>query len=162
MLDLDTPLAAYRVASEAGDVDGMVACLAPGVVLRSPVTDGFVFAGRDQLRVLLQDVESVVSDVRYDVDAGDDHVRVLRLSGVVGGQRFDEALLVELDDAGLITSLEIFVRPMPGLTTLAAQLAPRVARHRGRLRALVVRLMLAPLAFMTRRGERLGARLSRP
>jgi hypothetical protein len=162
MLDLDTPTAAYRAAAEAHDVDGMLACMAPGVVLASPITDAFSFEGREQMRVLLEDVFAVMEDVRYSVDAGDARTRLLRLSGRIGGQRLDEAMVVWLDDDGLIERLELYVRPLPGLTAMAAALGPRVAARHSRPRALVVRAMMAPLALMTRRGEGLGARLARP
>lgn len=162
MLALDTPTARYRAAAEAHDVDGMLACMAPGVVLSSPITDVFTFAGRDQLRLLLEDVFAVMDDVAYSVDAGDDRTRVLRLSARIGSQRLDEVMLVTLDGDGLIERFELFVRPLPGLTAMAAALGPRVARRRGRARALAARAMLAPLARMTRSGEGLGARLARP
>jgi hypothetical protein len=74
----------------------------------------------------------------------------------------DEAMLVTLDEEGRITHMQLFVRPLPGLTALAAALGPRVARRRSRLRALAVRLMITPLAFMTRRGEGVGSRLAAP
>jgi hypothetical protein len=71
-------------------------------------------------------------------------------------------MVVWLDDDGLIERLELYVRPLPGLTAMAAALGPRVAARHSRPRALVVRAMMAPLALMTRRGEGLGARLARP
>jgi hypothetical protein len=87
---------------------------------------------------------------------------VLRAEARVGGQELVKAVLVTLDDDGLVTELELFVRPLQGLTTLAAALGPRVARRRSRLRAAAVGALIRPLAFMTRRGERLGAGLARP
>jgi hypothetical protein len=162
MLALDTPTAKYRAAAEAHDVDGMLACMTPGVVLSSPITDAFAFAGRDQLRLLLEDVFAVMDDVAYSLDAGDDRTRVLRLSARIGPQRLDEVMLVTLADDGLIERFELFVRPLPGLTAMAAALGPRVARRRGRARALLAAAMLRPLARMTRSGEGLGARLARP
>jgi hypothetical protein len=162
MIAVDSPLAAYRAAAEAHDLDGMLACMRPDVVLKSPITDSFVFSGSAQLRALLEDVYAVVDDVEYVADAGDDRVRILKLSARVRGRRFDEALLVECDDDGLIARMELFVRPLPGLTALAAALGPRVARRRSRVRALAVWAMIAPLAFMTARGERAGSRLAAP
>ena len=161
-LAADSPLAAYRAAADVRDVDAMVACMRPDVVLHSPITNRFTFSGREQLRALLVDVYSVVSDVVYVTDAGDERTRVLTLEGRVGGQAFSEALLVTLDDAGLIARMELFIRPMPGLTAMAAALGPRVAARRSRSRALLVRAMIGPLAFMSARGESLGSRLAAP
>lgn len=162
MIAVDSPLAAYRAAAEAKDVAAMVACLAPGVTLSSPITDAFQFRGHDQLRALLEDVYATVTDVRYLADAGDDRTRLLVLEARVGRQRIDEAMLVTLDADGLIDHMQLFIRPLPGLTALAAGLGPRVARRHSRARALAVRAMIAPLAFMTRHGEGAGARLAAP
>jgi hypothetical protein len=162
MIAVDSPLASYRAAAEAKDVPAMVACLAPGVTLSSPITDAFQFRGHDQLRNLLEDVYATVSDVRYLADAGDDRTRILVLEARVGRQRIDEAMLVTLDDDGLIEHMQLFIRPLPGLTALAAGLGPRVARRHSRTRALAVRAMIIPLAFMTRHGEGAGARLAAP
>jgi hypothetical protein len=161
-LTADSPLATYRAAADAHDVDAMVACMRPDVVLRSPITNRFTFSGHEQLRALLTDVYAVVSDVVYLADAGDERTRLLTAEGRVGRQPFTEALLVTLDDEGLIARMELFLRPMPGLTAMAAALGPRVAARRSRPRALLVRAMIGPLAFMTARGEGLGSRLAAP
>jgi hypothetical protein len=161
-LAADSPLAAYRAAVNLRDVDAMVACMRLDVVLRSPITNRFTFSGREQLRNLLTDLFAVVSDLVFVADAGDDRTRLLKLEGRVGRQPFSEALLITLDDGGLITQMEPFIRPMPGLTALAAALGPRVAARRSRPRALLVRAMIGPLAFMTARGEGLGSRLAAP
>jgi len=157
-----TPTAAYRAAVEAGDVDALVACLAPDVVLSSPITDRFVFRGHAQLRDVMEDVFAVVHDRRNHADVGDDRTRLLQASGRVGRTRIEEALLITLDDAGLIVRIDLFVRPLPGLTALAAALGPRVAARHGRARGVLVKAMIAPLALMTRHGEGIGSRLARP
>ena len=161
-LAVDSPLAAYRAAYLAEDMDALMATMRPDVVLHSPITDAFAFRGQDQLRALLEDVHAVVSDTVYDLDVGDDRTRVLRLSARVGRQRFEETLVMELDDEGLIASMQLFIRPMPGIAALAAALGPRVARRRSRTRAVLVRLMIGPLAFMTRSGDGTAARLASP
>jgi beta-glucosidase-like glycosyl hydrolase len=162
MLAVDSPLAAYRAAAEAQDTAAMLACMRADVVLRSPITDRFAFSGQGQMRDLLEDVHAVVAGVTYTADAGDDRTRILTLSARVGRQRLDEAVLVTLDDDGLIATMQLFVRPLPGLTAIAAALGPRVARRRGRIRALAVRAMIAPLAFMAARGEGVASKLASP
>lgn len=161
-IDTDTPTAAYRAAVEAGDLAALRACLAPAATLKSPITDSFEFEGRDQIADVMEDVFAVVGERRFDADTGDARERVLHGAGVVGGVAIDEVLRISLDDAGLITRIELFVRPLPGLVTLAAELGPRVARRGSPARGRAVRAMLAPLAFATRSGEKIGARLARP
>jgi hypothetical protein len=162
MIALDSPLAAYRAAAESHDVPAMLACIAADATLVSPITDAFAFRGRGQLSALFEDVFAVMQDVRYVADVGDARTRVLTLEARVGRQRIDEAMLVTLDDAGLIVHMQVFIRPLPGLTALAAALGPRVAARRSRTRALAVRAMIAPLAFLTRRGEGTASRLAAP
>jgi hypothetical protein len=159
---VDSPLAAYRAAYLAEDLDALLATMRPDVVLHSPITDQFAFRGHDQMRALMEDVHAAVSDSVYDLDVGDDRTRVLRLSARVGRQRIEETLVMELDDEGLIASMQLFVRPMAGITALAAALGPRVARRRSRVRALLVRLMIGPLNFFARRGEPTVSRLASP
>jgi SnoaL-like domain len=162
MLAVDSPLAAYRAAAEAQDTTAMLACLREDVVLRSPITLRFAFHGKEQLRDLLDDVHAVVSHATFRADTGDDRTRALVLDGEVRGQRFTELVLVALDEDGLIASLELAVRPMPGLLALAAALGPRVARRRSSARALAVRAMITPLAVMAARGEGVASRLASP
>lgn len=161
-LAVDSPTAAYRAAIEAGDLAALEACLAPAVTLKSPITDRFEFDGRAQVLAVLADVFAVVSERRFHRDAGDRRERVLLGSGVVGGVAIEESLHLRLDDDGRVERIELFVRPLPGLTALAAALGPRVARRRGPAQAAAVRALMAPLAFMTRHGEKAGVRLARP
>jgi hypothetical protein len=161
-LAVESPLSAYRAAYDAHDVDALVATLRPDCRLVSPITDRFAFEGHQQLRNLFEDVLATVDEGAHVLDVGDDHTRAMKLVGRIGKQRFAETLLFTLDDDGLIAEIEIFVRPMPGLLTMAAALGPRVARRRGRMRALAVRLMMGPLARIARAGEPVGSTLAAP
>jgi SnoaL-like domain len=162
MLAVESPLAAYRAAAEAQDTAAMLACLRPDVVLTSPITHRFTFNGHAQLGPLLDDVHAVLSDARFRVDTGDDRARLLVLDARVGRERVTELLYVTLDDEGLIATMELALRPMPGLLAMAAALGPRVARRRGRARALAVRAMIAPMVFAATRGEGVASRLAAP
>jgi ferric-dicitrate binding protein FerR (iron transport regulator) len=161
-IQTDAPTAAYRAAFEAGDLVALGACIAPDATLKSPITDSFEFHGREQIVAVIGDVIAVVEQRRFVADVGDARHRLLKGVGRVRGVALDDAILVTLDDAGLIARMELFVRPLPALTTLAAVLGPRVARRRSRARGVAVAAMIAPLAFMMRSGEKLGARLARP
>jgi hypothetical protein len=163
MLAVDSPLAAYRAAAQAQDTEAMLALMRPDVVLTSPITDRFRFRGHAQMRPLLEDVHAVVEPPSFRSDTGDDRTRVLVLDGHLRtGAPFTELLLIGLDDDGLIATMELAVRPMPGLIAMAAALGPRVARRRGRPQATIVRAMFAPLAFASTRGEALATKLASP
>ncbi len=162
MIEPRAPTANFRAAMLAQDLPGLLATMAPGVVLNSPITDRFRFEGHDQLRELMGDVLVVIQDLRYLDDVGDDRTRSLRASGRVGRVVLQESVLVRLDEAGLIEELTLFVRPMPALVTLAAELGPRVARRRGRAQGAVVSALMKPLAFATRGGEGVAVGLAKP
>jgi hypothetical protein len=155
-------VARMRAGMEAGDADAAADALAQDVVINSPITLGFTFTGRAQARDLFADVVATISDLRYTDDIGDGDTRVLLARGRVGKQELREAIVLRLGDDGLISELTLYVRPLPGLTTLAAGLGPKVAGRRGRGRGLAVAAMIRPLAFMTRRGEGIGSRLASP
>jgi len=61
-----------------------------------------------------------------------------------------------LDESGLIEEITVFIRPLPGLTTLTAALVPPIARKHGRFRSAVARLLLTPLGLAARMGDRLA------
>ena len=160
-LAVESPLAAYRAAYDAHDVDALLASHAPRRPPRLPDHRPLrVRRTRDNSGTCSRTSWRPSTSGAHVLDVGDDHTRAMKLVGRIGKQRFAETLLFTLDDDGLIAEIEIFVRPMPGLLTMAAALGPRVARRRGRMRALAVRLMMGPLAATAarRRAGRLEAR----
>lgn len=155
-VEATTVTARYRSAAEAGDIEGVIATLAPNVVMHSPITDRVAFHGHAEVRELLESVFSVIDGISYFADVGDSHTRALFYRASVNGQPLEEATRIELDPAGQIAEVTLFFRPLPGLATLTAALAPRVAaRRHGQLRSVVARLLAAPLGLATRAGDRL-------
>lgn len=145
-----------RRAAEARDAAGVVGTMAEGVVLRSPITGRVPFHGRDEVAEIVTLVFSVLNGVQYFADVGDQRTRALFYRAWVGREPVEEAMRVELNDVGEIEELTIFYRPLPGLTSFAAVLAPKVARSRhGPIRSLVARLLIRPLALLTRLADRL-------
>lgn len=145
-----------RRAAEARDTAGVMEAMADGVTLRSPITDQVVFRGRQEVSEILGFVFDVLEDIDYFADIGDQQTRALFYTARVGTEPVEEAMRIGLDDAGLIRELTIFYRPLPGLASFAAALAPRVANRRhGRFRAVLARLLITPLALFTRLGERI-------
>lgn len=146
----------YRRAGEAGDVDAILAVLSEDVVLHSPITNRLAFHGREEMRDLLEAVFETMTEIRYFADIGDDRQRALFFRARVGRQPIEECMRTELNDQGLISEITIAIRPLPGLAALAAALGPKViARRRGPLLAALAKLLMAPLAIVTRAGDRL-------
>jgi hypothetical protein len=150
----------YLEAMQARDLDAVIAACAPDAVLRSPISHHASFQGREELRELFGVVLDTVDEFRYreEVAAGD--TVVYRIEGSIDGHPLEEALFVRYDDEGLATEFRVFVRPLSGVTTLLAGLAPRLGRRRSRVRGLLLALVVRPLAWMTRVTDRVGARLA--
>ena len=131
---MDDAVARYRAASEAQDVGGVVATLAPGAELVSPISGRLVFRGAEDLRALFIALFATVARIDWDREIGGGAVRVLVGTAAVGPFQLTEAMVVELDGDGRILRLRPHLRPWLGLTVLALTLGPRVARHPGVVR----------------------------
>ncbi|HEX2089170.1 MAG TPA: nuclear transport factor 2 family protein [Actinomycetota bacterium] len=156
----DQPTARFRRAVENHDVEGALATLAPDVVLRSPITDRIAFRGIDEMRDLFPSIFATIKNIHYFADIGDAATRALFYNARVNGEPVEEATRVELDESQRIKEITIFFRPLPGLATFTAAMAPRVARRRGWLRAMIARLLVAPLGVATRFGDRIITKLA--
>jgi ketosteroid isomerase-like protein len=151
----DEVVAAWRAAGERGDAMAAAACMAPDVTVISPLTAQFRFHGRDQARDMLSAAFEVISDIRFHTETGDANTRALFYHAHAGNQALEEAQLLRLDAAGQIAELTLFGRPLPGLTAVMAQIGPRLLQRQNRSTlARVIALATAPLAAMTRLGER--------
>ena len=84
-------IADYRRAMEAGDLEGVIATMAPDVVLNSPVTMRHQFSGTDELREVYGAVLAEVSEIVFDREVSDGSLSILFGRGVVAwpGDRGD-------------------------------------------------------------------------
>ena len=124
-------MARYRSASEANDIDALLASLAPDVELVSPLSGRLVFRGHDDLRILLGAVYGAMSGLRWREEVGDGALRVVMGDGRIGPFELADAMVCELDQDGLIRRVRPYLRPWLGLTFLALALGPKLARHPG-------------------------------
>ena len=134
--------------------------LAEDVELVSPLTDRFAFRGRDSVAAVLADASTVMDDLEYtETFAAGDRI-VLRAEALVRGSRLEELVLLQLDDAGLIAELAVFVRPFTGATALLRALTPLVARREGgRAAAFGAARLGGSLAAGARLADAAGANL---
>lgn len=153
-----------RRATAERDIELALSTLADDIVLRSPLTDRFTFRGKEDVRLLFETAYERFEGLNYHTEIGEGRHRVLVGGGTAGGQPFEETLLVTLNEAGEIAEITLFIRPLPGLTAVMAELGPRLARRNGRSRftAGVLRLMTAPLVAATRSGDRVGLKMALP
>ena len=151
----DATIAEYRQAGEHRDAERAIACLAANVTLISPLTARFTFGGRDQVANVIRSGFDVISQIRYHTEVGDDRTRALFYNGTCGRQAFEEAQLLRLDGAGLITEITLFGRPLPGLTAVMTRIAPVLLRRQGHPRlGGILGAATVPLHAMAVSGER--------
>lgn len=115
----------------SGDGGAAARYLTEQVVLVSPLTDRFAFAGREPVAAVLADVSSVLEGLHYAEPFPAGAGWALRATAQARGTALEELVLLQLDEAGLIAELTVFVRPLTGATALLRALTPLVARREG-------------------------------
>ncbi len=131
---MDDAVSRYCAATEAGDVDGFMAALAPDVEVVSPISGRMVFRGQDDVRVLLGAVYGTLSGLRWSKQVGVGEDRVAVGEARVAGIRMTDAMVFELAPDGRIQRIGPHLRPWLALTLFALILGPKVARHPGIVR----------------------------
>ncbi|MBC6449524.1 hypothetical protein GPZ80_20375 [Actinokineospora sp. HBU206404] len=88
--------------------------LAPTVTVISPLTARFRFTGPDQVSAMMAAAFTVISDIRFHTEVGDDKTRALFYHGRCGREALEEAQLLRFDENGLITELTFRQAPARG------------------------------------------------
>ena len=116
----------FRAAVEAGDLDAMIATLAPDVVFNSPVAFK-PFEGRETVGKVLEAVMGTFEDFHYTDELEHDGVHALVFRARVGDKQVEGIDLLRLNDDGLIDDFTVFVRPAAGLMARGEAMGPKVA-----------------------------------
>ena len=128
---VDDAVARYRSASEANDIDALMASLAPDVELLSPVAGRFAFRGERDLRVLLSAVYGTIRGLRWREEVGDGPLRVVLGDCRIGPLKLGDAMVCELDEQGRIRRVTPHLRPWLALSCFALAIGPRMVCHPG-------------------------------
>jgi hypothetical protein len=128
---MDDSVARYRTASEAGDVEGIMATLAPDVEVVSPISGRMVFRGRDDVRVLFGAVYGSLRELRWTQTVGEGRHRVVVGQARIGPVQMTDAMVFELAADGRIRRVSPHLRPWLALTLFALVLGPKVGRRPG-------------------------------
>jgi hypothetical protein len=131
---MDDPVARYRAATEAGDVDGFMATLTPDVEVVSPLSGHMVFRGEDDVQILLSAVYGSLSGLRWTKAVGDSESCVIVGEARVAGVRMTDAMVLDLAPDGRIRRISPHLRPWLALTLFALVLGPKVAGHPATIR----------------------------
>jgi hypothetical protein len=132
---MDDAISRYRCASEAGDIAGIMATLAPGVELVSPISGRMVFRGSDDVELVIRGVYGgTLEGLRWTDELGDGRRRVLVGEAKLLGVRLTDAMVFDLAADGRIRRIGPHLRPWLALTLFALVLGPKVARRPGAIR----------------------------
>jgi hypothetical protein len=154
--------ASLRAAGEGRDAAAFLQPLSSDVKLRSPISFKAKFEGIDEVAPVVHAIFDVIHDIEYFDDLGTSTTRALFYRARIGDEALEGATLVRLDESAKVVEFTFFVRPLPGLAALTAQLGPRLGAQYSRMRALVVAALTRPIAAVTRAGDGLGVRLVQP
>jgi hypothetical protein len=127
---MEDVIARYRAATEARDIDAIMATFEPDAELLSPISGRMVFRGAEDLRVLTAAVYGTI-EPRWVEEGGSGRLRLLIGGGRVGPFRVDDAMVLELSERGLIQRIRPHFRPWLGLTAFAIAVGPKMLRHPG-------------------------------
>jgi hypothetical protein len=126
---VDDAIARYRAASEAKDIDALIATLAPDASVASPISGHMLFRGTADLRVLLAAVYGSLRELHWHSEVGDGRDRVVIGHAKLGPVGLDDAMVFELAPDGHIQQIRPHLRPWLALTLFALVLAPKMIRH---------------------------------
>jgi hypothetical protein len=108
----------FRQAAETKDFSAIDELFAEDVVFRSPVVFK-PYEGREPVAMLLGAVSQVFEEFRYtdQVETGD--AAALAFSARVGDRELDGIDFLHFDADGRVNRMEVYVRPMSGVSALA-------------------------------------------
>lgn len=152
---------ALKIAAEKHDREAVIALFDKDIIVRSPITRRIMFKGIDQVRELFECVFEVIHDIQFYETIGEGQIsQVIFWKGRVNGLYLEEANLLRLNDNGLIKEMTVFMRPLPGLLALAAELASALARRRSKSKAIFIKYPLLLYGFFYRLFEPLFVNLT--
>lgn len=115
----------FRIAAENKDVELMKETLREDVVLHSPVLFRG-FEGRDVVGAVLTHVAATLEDFSYTDELAEGDTIVLRFKAMVGDRELEGIDFLELDEAGKVRELTVFMRPYSALTAFNEQMKARL------------------------------------
>jgi hypothetical protein len=129
--DHNDVISRFRRATEAGDVDGVMALIHPDAELVSPIFGRLVIRGERDLRTLFTAVYGSVKALTWIDQVADERIALLRGEARIGPTRLDDAMVLELGPDRLIRRIRPHFRPLLGIAIFALIVGAKLARHPG-------------------------------
>ena len=143
----------------ARDADALIATLSEDVVLHSPIID-VPFRGIDEVGDLYRALLEAFDEFEYGFELDTDEGLAFSWTALVDGTRAEGVDIVRFDDAGKVSELKVFMRPLNGIAAFVDATGPRLGRIRGgRSRAAVMRVFGVPGSAAMRATAALAPRL---
>jgi len=115
----------FRLAVEARDPDAMTALMAPDITFFSPVAFK-PFAGRESVSELFWNLFEVFEDFEYTDELEGDGTHALLFRARVNGRAVEGLDHLVLNDAGLVETFTVMIRPLSALVAMGEAMGPRV------------------------------------
>lgn len=120
----------FRRAVEAKSLEQLAATMRKDVVLHSPILFRG-FEGRDLVIAVLTEVAETVEDLVYTDELHEGNTVALRFKAQVEDRELEGIDFLELDDAGLIAELTVFMRPLSAVNRFNERMTERLEAARG-------------------------------
>lgn len=130
---MDDAVSRFLAATKANDMAALASTLAPDATLPSPVIGRAVFKGRADVLAVLTLVYGMLRDVRWEPPFGEGSRWTAIAEARIGGLQIGDAMVFELDAAGLIVRVRPHLRPLLATAVFFLMIGPRVARQPGLL-----------------------------
>lgn len=115
----------FRRAAEAKDLELLTETLREDVELHSPVLFRG-FEGREVVTQVLGHVAATLEDLTYTDELVEGDTVALRFKARVGDRELEGIDFLELDEAGRVAVLTVFMRPMSALTAFNERMVERL------------------------------------
>jgi hypothetical protein len=115
----------FRAAAEAKDLGRMTEALREDVVLHSPILFRG-FEGREIVSQVLTHVAATLEGLTYTDELVEGNTVCLRFKARVGDRELEGIDFLELDEAGKVAELTVFMRPLSAITAFNEQMSQRL------------------------------------
>jgi hypothetical protein len=148
----------FRTAFRTRDLDAWGDALAVDVVAHSPIFTS-PFSGRETVVELYGVLFGALGDLEITDELANGDARAFFWRADVGRRKVQGADLLRVDADGKIVEITVLIRPLVDIAAFGSTVGPPLARKRGRVRAILVKLISAPLGWMMALVDAIAPRL---
>jgi hypothetical protein len=137
----------FRAVWETHDLEAWSAALAPEVVAHSPMIKA-PFVGVETVVELYGVLLEALSEFEITNEFVGGDCSAFFWHADLGDRRIHGVDLLRVNEGGKIVEMVVWIRPLVDIVAFGSAIGPRLARKRGPVRALLARLVGAPLGVI--------------